>query len=692
MSVLVECPACESRFELSNLSGEPESGCPACHFAFDAVSHVCDKGKPTFEINKQNGLPEIPEPRCLEEFARRKSDQLAPPPLAPPKLRPPAVPQERTKAPATSRLAVAGLPNNQVKGWDANEWDADATDIDLDHPTIHAQPFEGMRAAPADAKGMPSLVSVAIGILLCLISVGSLAGIIYLLSSNSADKQSTADSQDESASTDAELASDEGLGSQQVSIANGAVADAELTTDGKSADSINSVNPIKTGNRIYDRIWEKNAAYILQFDLSSGLDAPKSMMGLAIDRRGWVLTNMQELRKQPAAQMWRLHAPAWNQPIEFSPLSPAESLTAAVPDFDLCVLQLPAGSVPQTEVVVDEHFEFESDVMLYAIAPSAESVTKPFVKCRIFNRQPQANVPLAVQTQLRDRGFKIGDQFRWILHDGQLKANSSPCPLFSETGELVAIHLLYDDQSKAGYAIPARIVMDLRNGTVGDVELVADVPAVQELAAQFSGEKSVTVAKVALSSDFPAFRKGDFTIIDRAKEQFELCDSATVDWLAKTAGEYRQLQSFANLLAALDETAVDETIDRDRRTIFETEADTLYDKISTVDWPTMKQIEQQNQFAVAGLESPGQPFFAYVEVERPVGMVNIGSQPVALCTIIGTEKTIVVPITRTAGDVSIKSQWLLIGRDDPDQKVEAPGLKQAFISLIRARRLIAEPR
>jgi hypothetical protein len=660
MMIFVECPSCENRFDILPDSADHRTQCPKCHYAFDADEHVLhqqlDQPKP------DASLPAVPKPRCLVEAEQRR----AVPVLKPPRSKPPQLPAEapsRQLPPANSGIALDEQPLDQ-----------DDTNEDFEFPDEVPQ-YDGEFSSP---------YRVALAIVLGLVSLLAICGIIYFLVSDSGDPIAEV-----SANADATALRD----ATATETANSPDAGTAQPFHDATRENGERNERIKTGNKLYDALWERNGAHVLEVGLADS-KLRQSIPGIVIDRRGWVLTRLHEVERLPAVQFAQPQAAAWNQPFLLRDLGKPRSVVSAIPSLNLCVFEVAGESLPADEMTVNEDFRFESDAMLYAMSPVCDSFTKPFVKCRILDLVAHRDLPESVQGGLSALQISVSSEFQWIVHDGLLNAASAPAPLFDENGALVGIHLYYDEVKKSGYAIPAMIVPGLRSGALGSLTVVDDI-ALKSLISRFGERDHMRVdvaAKPLADAEAGGVKRGDYKMLDIARQRFQVCDEK-IDWLPKTMDEYRQLQQFVDMLVAMDEVATDETIDVDRRTIFELEADDYYDLIGTIEWPLDKQMEEQNAFALESLRIPGQPFFAYARVDVPSAVsreYNDGAT--VLLTVIGSNHQIMIPIARRHGDLDIGTLWLVVGRNDADWRIKEEGDTVGNISLIHARRLIGRPK
>ncbi len=568
MSVILECPVCEARFKINKVPARLQ--CPACKTSFK-TNYIKPAGKVKPAASKSQRRPATDAGAAAADIPGQKP--ATPPPVQVPPtepraghagtpVTPPPAPTATPSAPPAKPANLAQAPRRlqSTPSVSPPEFNADSSLP----PAFQAKPNTESLSVPL-APSAPSTATtgsdIAIesnlqgkthyamrprkniwvtitSLLLAVAAIGGLFTIVTILG-QPADKpqQTKTDTEDVVTETDA---------------LDDALSKSKAEPKEKKAPELPPVDETLEffNARQCEIAWSKVNGYLVKLDVKTPL-RNRTMTGLIVDSRGWVVTSLKGLEDAGQVTVTLAGKNLSDQPPFRELVDLSRGIIATDPKHDLALISINRAQVINLADIklAEQDNLVESKRMLIARTPPPRH-RQWLAECRIAGRKPLSQLSDSIKNEIESAGLHEDTEIRWIVAPPRLPTDLAQelagSPIIDENGIVHAINtgLQPDKQS---IAVPVKVVRELLASVpAGSPELQAFTRSA-DLIRQTAGEtgagaESDVEVDPIVSAEVRAAQKFD-SIMTNLMQAVDECRKT--DWTAELDSEYNSMQNMS---------------------------------------------------------------------------------------------------------------------------------------------------
>jgi len=632
MPISVECPACESEFNIPNSFGGKKGKCPECGNVFVAPSADAPKPPPRASVP-----PPEPKPSANGKTAP------VPPPMQ-------LAAQPTDARPAEPPPIADGLPVAAAPPVDDSAFAADRS-LQPPRPEKDSRPGE---SRPRGSKNTP--LWIAVGILSAMLVVC----VVLLVKNMRLDGKELVTDSDDTPKTNAAKTNQ----------------DADDVAEEPAREAVPTKQDLKDVQ--LKQLSREARPAVFRLVAKRG---EKKVPGLAfaIDERGWLATSYQLVRDAEAVEVSAIGDPSTESVA-------ATGIVASNAERNLAIIaieQKPVATLdlePSTPKTDEELAVSGSEANELKLVPG------------VFQRQVSfAEISANSRAIARLLGLDEMNSI-WLEHDQQIGSGARGGPLLNLDGKVVGVNTILSPESKVGLALPAAYLKELAD-SAGD-EVVPFAEGADVLASSDSSTTAPENNEARAEPEPPSRAEpGSLESIHALRELHQTCKD--IDWQPETPAEYELLQDLAEYVYVAKVNESNESIEKALRVLIASPAQEVLVALSKTPWPEEAGMQKVNMLAAEGLKEESKGVFCYIEIaDTTPDPMAVDDVPVILCELIGTGQSILVPVKKSSPKLKRKTRWLLIGKHDPakSQELRAGDGSEKVASLVQAKHLLGEPK
>ncbi len=619
MTGRIQCPKCQSRFQLpSQITGNrvwcPSCGCALTRRPAAPPNTEAPDSEPIVDGSPVRPTSSVVAPRRLQTSARTD---------------PPAAPGQESAA----SLFQFDLPG-------------------------------GVAAANADSVypwRRPSRTWP--GIVAALLATGLIAG-LFLLIAWMADGQNRAPATDSQTFAEAP----EPVASGPSEIEKGDPGAGESPSPDLAPELPPVVEtPEYFSRRQWDQAWQRVHGYLVRLDIETPL-AGRQATGLIVDSRGWVVTSLSAIRDAARVTVTVAAKRLDDEPQWMVLSDEARGIIATDPANDLAIIAINRSQVINLTdpVLATEDRVVPAQRLLIARTPPPRH--RPWLtECRIERRASFPELDPKWQQMLSGNDLHCDDRFRWVIYAPKQKTSLAPqlagSPILDLQGTVVAFNTGYS-VANAALAVPAESVAALLKSISGQ-------PQARPFAR--SGELNRMTGGTAPGGNTAAADPNDefSRLVAQVEEGIRSCRAT--DWSADDATEYTTFQNLVrDIVTARDWLASNSPDDAQLATRTEWVQNQMDEIVKSmtddIDIDEFDSGKSNHWFATA--INPDNPWCVLaVEVYQDAIMTGtVDNVPACTLKILGTNEIIVAPLLVDGRQYRKGRKFLIFGKVNLDKQ------------------------
>lgn len=659
MPTILECPHCESRFQIEVV--KPRVDCPRCKINFKPnVASVAQT--PGSLTPRSTGGIKAPrrlqtESRVAAPTPKPKPRTAAPPPLLPPTNHEPTSTQaapDLTAAPTSGSIGIASKPQTYSK---------------------------------RRKKKSPWWLTL-LTIVLATVAVGGLYAIVTTLGKPDPELAENLDDAEKvnsktAASNDG--ATDKGEGAFDT-------AAKKFGKDFKPKAPV--VPPVDETPKFFEPrqgeiVWSKIGSYLVKLDIETPVSS-HVQTGLIVDSRGWVLTSLKGLKDAGKVTVTVAAKSLKDRPPYRELSDQAHGIIATNAELDLAVIainRIQVNNLADIAFLPKDDVVAAQQLMIARTPPPGHQ--RWLAECRVQRRGKPNEIDPAIKKAIDADGLK--QDLRYIHFPPRIKSNYSPhiagSPLVDTDGNVRAFNT---GTMAAGnvVAIPGPVAKQFLQSIPNPAPEPKPFARQVDLVRQNAFEEVPTGSGAGDEAEQVVTPQMEYDSILRNLES-AIDTARSTDWTAESDVEYQAMQKVPELILKAEQWI---SVNFDRRDEAESEQERLESLINQIGESLEVDLDIEefqsgkgNEFFLKQVNENSPWFMAFVRVEKDLlnsGQLN--GRDTATLQLLGTDKKLIATL---ADDVRSfrRNRWLLLlGRLDSRGTVSRDGSEMQIIEVLSA--------